>query len=215
MVPWRTSPLSLVMVLSIDEGSDQKVAMNARTRRSPEAPRIRSSRPATPSTRCSRGQGRGSGPHQGSRSTLSSTGVPISSTPWDEFFLFEDVPEHPPDTPEFDTIFVPWFVLHYVPDPHEDDVPPDWPGETVARHYLRHTTLVDPAHRRFVEQSGGSPFSFFVVTGRVPVVTGRVPGRHLALVQAAGPPLPDGSVPQPGRVLRRPADQRRACAGRR
>jgi len=88
--------------------------------------------------------------------------------------LVRKAPEDPADTPEFDTIFIPWFVFHYVPDPHDEDLPPDWPRETVARHYLRHATLVDPAHRRFIEQAGDSPFSFFVVTGMVP-------GRHLAL----------------------------------
>jgi hypothetical protein len=93
---------------------------------------------------------------------------------WAEFYAWENVPEDIESTPEFETTFLPWFLFHYVPDPHDEELPSGWPQETVGSHYLQHSSAINASDRTFIEQAANSPFSFFVVTAAEP-------GRHLRL----------------------------------
>ena len=57
---------------------------------------------------------------------------------WDEFFLWNDVPDDIESSKEFGTTFDPFFVFDFVPDAAEDPLPDGWPTEPLALHFLRH-----------------------------------------------------------------------------
>src|SRR5262249_39164768 len=87
---------------------------------------------------------------------------------WEEFFLWEDVPEEIESSREFGTTFDPFFVFSFAPDP-ADGLPDGWPAEALALHFLHHEVESCPdEHREFMEQAGRSPASFFVVEAAVP-----------------------------------------------
>lgn len=82
---------------------------------------------------------------------------------WDEFFLWNDVPDDIENSKEFGTTFDPFFLFDFVPDTAEDPVPDEWPTEPVALHFLHHEVeSVPELHRQFIEQACQSPASFFV-----------------------------------------------------
>ena len=83
---------------------------------------------------------------------------------WDEFFLWNDVPDDIESSKEFGTTFDPFFVFDFVPDAAEDPLPDGWPTEPLALHFLHHEVESAPElHREFIEQACKSPASFFVV----------------------------------------------------
>jgi hypothetical protein len=83
---------------------------------------------------------------------------------WDEFFLWNDVPDDVERSKELGTTFDPFFVFAFVPDSAEDELPAGWPTEPVALHFLHHEVESAPQfHREFIEQACKSPASFFVV----------------------------------------------------
>lgn len=83
---------------------------------------------------------------------------------WEDFWVYDDVPDDMPSTPEFDTMFVPWFVLGFVPDPESDEARDDWPTQPVGLHWLA-TSGSDVAglDRAYIEIACRSPLSAFVV----------------------------------------------------
>jgi hypothetical protein len=93
---------------------------------------------------------------------------------WEEFFLWNAVPEDIDHSREFGTTFDPFFVFSFVPDA-ESDLPTDWPVEPVALHFLHHEVESCPDfHREFIEQASRSHPSFFAVESTAP-------GRSIAL----------------------------------
>lgn len=83
---------------------------------------------------------------------------------WDEFFLWNDVPDDIGSSKEFGTTFDPFFVFDFVPDAAEDPLPDGWPTEPLALHFLHNEVESAPElHREFIEQACKSPASFFVV----------------------------------------------------
>ena len=44
---------------------------------------------------------------------------------WEDFWVYDEVPDDMPSTPEFDTMFVPWFVLGFVPVASDDSQCPE------------------------------------------------------------------------------------------
>ena len=119
---------------------------------------------------------------------------------WDEFFLWNDVPDDVEISKEFGTTFDPFFVFEFVPDAAEHQLPDGWPTEPLALHFLHHEVESTPElHREFIEQACKSPASFFVVetvfTGRAldlkDILTGR---RFHVLEQSASRTLHAGDV---------------------
>ena len=119
---------------------------------------------------------------------------------WDEFFLWNDVPDDVAGSKEFGTTFDPFFVFAFVPDSAADELPAGWPTEPVALHFLHHEVESAPEfHREFIEQACKSPASFFVVEAVAPgraldikdVLTGR---RFHVLEQSASQTLKVGDL---------------------
>jgi hypothetical protein len=74
---------------------------------------------------------------------------------WEEFFLWD--------------AFDPFFAFSFVPDSAESDLPPGWPTEPVALHFLHQEVESCPDfHREFIEQACKSYPSFFVVESTAP-----------------------------------------------
>jgi len=118
---------------------------------------------------------------------------------WEEFFLWEDVPEEIESSREFGTTFDPFFVFSFVPDP-ADDLPDGWPTEPLALHFLHHEVESCPDEQRaFIEQACRSPASFFVIEAAAPgrtidlrdILTGR---RFQVLEQSASRTLQIGDL---------------------
>ena len=119
---------------------------------------------------------------------------------WDEFFLWNDVPDDVAGSKEFGTTFDPFFVFAFVPDSAADELPAEWPTEPVAQHCLHHEVESIPEfHREFITQACKSPASFFVVDAVAPgraldikdVLTGR---RFHVLEQSASQTLKVGDL---------------------
>ena len=55
---------------------------------------------------------------------------------WEEFFLWDSVPDNVAESREFGTTFDPFFVFSFVPDSVEDELPPGWPTEPLALRLL-------------------------------------------------------------------------------
>jgi hypothetical protein len=88
---------------------------------------------------------------------------------WEEFFLWDAVPDDIDGSCEFGTTFDPFFAFSFVPDAAESDLPPGWPTEPVALHFLHQEVESCPDfHREFIEQACKSYPSFFVVESTAP-----------------------------------------------
>lgn len=87
---------------------------------------------------------------------------------WEEFFFGAAVPDDIDNSREFGTTFDPFFVFSFVPNA-ETDLPPGWPIEPVASHFL-HQEVESCAdfQREFIEQACRSHPSFFVVESTAP-----------------------------------------------
>jgi len=87
---------------------------------------------------------------------------------WEEFFLGSAVPENIDSSREFGTTFDPFFVFSFVPDA-KTDLPPGWPIESVALHFLHQEVESCPDfHREFIEQACRSHPIFFAVESTAP-----------------------------------------------
>jgi len=119
---------------------------------------------------------------------------------WDEFFLWNKVPDDIESSKEFGTTFDPFFVFDFVPDAAEHPLPDGWPIEPLALHFLRHEVESAPElHREFIEQACKSPASFFVVeavfAGRALDIKDILTGRQFhVLEQSASRTLHVGDV---------------------
>ncbi len=117
---------------------------------------------------------------------------------WEEFFLWDAVPEID-SSREFGTTFDPFLVFSFVPDA-ETDLPPGWPTESVALHFLHQEVESCPDfHREFIEQACRSHPSFFVIEstdpGRSIDLKDILTGRHFhVLEQSASRMLRAGDV---------------------
>jgi hypothetical protein len=119
---------------------------------------------------------------------------------WDEFFVWNEVPDDFEKSKEFGTTFDPFLVFSFVPDAADDALPDGWPTEPLALHFLHHEGESAPElHREFIEQACKSPASFFAVeavfAGRAldikDILTGR---RFHVLEQSASRTLQVGHV---------------------
>jgi hypothetical protein len=119
---------------------------------------------------------------------------------WEEFFLWDSVPDNVAESREFGTTFDPFFVFSFVPDSVEDELPPGWPTEPLALHFLHQEVESCPdLHREFVVQACKCPPSFFVVESTEPsraidirdILTGR---RFHVLEQSASRTLRAGDL---------------------
>ena len=87
---------------------------------------------------------------------------------WEEFFLWDAVPDDIDNSREFGTTFDPFFAFSFVPDAAEA-VPPGWPTEPAALHFLhQEVESCSDFDREFIEQACKSHPSFFVVERTVP-----------------------------------------------
>ena len=83
---------------------------------------------------------------------------------WEDFWNYDDVPEDFATTPEFDPMFVPWFVLGFVPDPASDDADVDWPTRPIGLEWLATTEPdVSDLERAYIETACRSPMSVLAV----------------------------------------------------
>ena len=84
---------------------------------------------------------------------------------WGEFMSWKDidVPEDP--EPDFETIFLPWFLYNWIPDNAEITADLHLPEMPIATHYLKKMEArIDSFVRRFIEETCSQPFSFFLIT---------------------------------------------------
>ncbi len=119
---------------------------------------------------------------------------------WEEFFLWNAVPDAIEDSPELGTTFDPFFVFSFVPDASEDELPPGWPTEPIALHFLHQEVESCPDfHREFIEYACRSHPSFFAVESTAPgrsidlkdILTGR---RFHVLEQSASRTFRQGDL---------------------
>ena len=102
-------------------------------------------------------------------------GDPLIVHAWEDFWIYDDVPEDMVTTPEFEPMFVPWLVLSFVPDPEAEAADATWPTEPIGLAWLATTDAEVPdVDRAYIETACRSPMSVFAVE-RV------VPGRSLDL----------------------------------
>jgi hypothetical protein len=116
---------------------------------------------------------------------LRTWGAPFVREAWEDFFLWEDVPEDMLGTQEFDPMFVPWLTTMFAPEPEgvdgdEDEVQrredarreasdAPWPTEPVALHWLKaEAPKLDLFERQWIAAVCRSPMSAFVVENVVP-----------------------------------------------
>ena len=91
---------------------------------------------------------------------------------WDDFWLYDDVPEDMPAEPEWEGMFMAWFTLGFVPDPECPERTDAWPTEPLGLHWLASQRgAIDPLDRAFAEQACRSPLSVLAVEQVVPGVS--------------------------------------------
>jgi len=94
---------------------------------------------------------------------------------WEEFFLWEDVPEDITGTQEFESMFIPWVTTLFVAEAEglerdeDDERAPrttTWPVVPVAEHWLANARAqVSDDEREWIHAACRSPMSAFVVEG--------------------------------------------------
>ena len=73
------------------------------------------------------------------------------------------------ETPEVETIFLPWVLYNWVPNNESLAPNSEWPEMTIAEHYLtQKARQLDDYTRRFIQTACAEPYSFFVVTEVTP-----------------------------------------------
>jgi hypothetical protein len=99
-------------------------------------------------------------------------GEPLLQHAWEDFWLYEDVPDDMHAEPEWEGMFLAWFTLGFVPDPECPDRTDAWPTEPLGLHWLASQRgPVDALDRAFVEQACASPLSVFAVEQVTPGVS--------------------------------------------
>jgi hypothetical protein len=83
---------------------------------------------------------------------------------WADFFLGEPRGRKPLDQiPEFETMFVPWFVVEFVRDPYGDLFDGAWPADPVAADWLSSPGSADQLEREWASAAVRSPIALFEV----------------------------------------------------
>lgn len=96
--------------------------------------------------------------------TLDTWGERLLSHAWQDFWVYGDVPADMTSTPEFDTMFMPWLVLGFVPDPEAEEPSDDFPTQPIGLHWLAvEGTDVADLDRAYIETACRSPLSAVVV----------------------------------------------------
>lgn len=96
--------------------------------------------------------------------TLDTWGERLLLHAWEDFWVYDDVPEDMTSTPEFDTMFIPWLVLGFVPDPEAEEPRDDWPTQPIGLHWLAIGGAdVADLDRAYIETACRSPLSAVVV----------------------------------------------------
>jgi hypothetical protein len=54
----------------------------------------------------------------------------------EDFWIYDDVPDDMPSTPEFDTMFIPCLALGFVPDTESEEVCEAWPTQPIGLEWL-------------------------------------------------------------------------------
>lgn len=95
---------------------------------------------------------------------VSTWGEPLLRHAWEDFWLYEDVPEDMAAEPEWEGMFMAWFTLGFVPDPECDERTDAWPTEPLGLHWLASQRgPIDTLDRAFAEQACRSPLSVLAV----------------------------------------------------
>lgn len=103
---------------------------------------------------------------------ITTWGEPLLHHAWEDFWLYDDVPEDMPAEPEWEGMFMAWFTLAFVPDPECPEHTEAWPTEPIGLHWLKTLgAAADPMDRAFVEQACRSPLSVFAVEQVTPGVS--------------------------------------------
>ena len=103
---------------------------------------------------------------------LATWGDPLLQHAWEDFWLYEDVPDDMPEEPEWEGMFMAWFTHGFVPDPECAERTDAWPTEPLGLHWLASQQgPIDPLDRAFVEQASRSPLSVLAVEQVVPGVS--------------------------------------------
>jgi SEC-C motif len=99
-------------------------------------------------------------------------GEPLLRHAWEDFWLYEDVPDDMHAEPEWEGMFLAWFTCGFVPDPECAERTDAWPTEPLGLHWLASQRgPIDALDRAFAEQACASPLSVFVVEQVTPGVS--------------------------------------------
>jgi len=88
---------------------------------------------------------------------------------WEEYSLWENRPPDPLEEPDLTTIFMTWFVFHWVPKNHR------FPSVPVAQHFLE-TNKKSLTHnmQAFLQKGLQTPYRFFQILDHQPEVSLRL-----------------------------------------
>ncbi len=118
---------------------------------------------------------------------------------WEEFSLWKNRPLDPMEEPELHSIFMTWFVFHWVPKHHR------FPSVPVAKRYLEtHGDHLSADLGTFIRKALHTPYRFFQVMGHEPQSTQPQPLRSLYDLflerevsipePSLGPPMEEGEI---------------------
>ena len=117
-------------------------------------------------------------------------GPDLVNDAWDDFFLDAEVaPDDLEATPEFESMFIPWLTLGYVPQPDDQgEIPKGWPRQTIGFAWLSGDGRdADPADAEYIRVACASPMSAFaieaVTPGRAIEMTDILTGRQFRVLE--------------------------------
>jgi hypothetical protein len=89
---------------------------------------------------------------------LETFGEDAFPTAWDEFSLWKNRPMDPLEEPDLSSIFMAWFVFHWVPKS------PPFPNIPIAKFYLeKRKAHLSPSIRTFIQLALQTPYRFFQI----------------------------------------------------
>lgn len=100
-------------------------------------------------------------------------GADILDEAWNDFtcWTLDEIDEAELEgEPDFDSLFLPWFLFTWIPDNTDLGSDEDLlPEEPIAITYLKeHSHKLDAFQKQFIENACSRPYSFFVITDVVP-----------------------------------------------
>jgi hypothetical protein len=92
---------------------------------------------------------------------------------WEEFTHWQENPPSMEESLEFETMFMPWFLFHWMPDEEDEEWDgPKFQEETLAFTYLKENgSQLSDYEKRFCAEAAGEPFSYFQVLDIEPGVS--------------------------------------------